>query len=67
MQEKFYLTFGQRYPWRDGWVEVEAINYDMARKAVIEIFGKSWGWLYKEGEFDKKLFPDGKIGKTIYG
>jgi hypothetical protein len=48
-------------------VEVEAINYDMARKAVIEIFGKSWGWLYKEGEFDKKLFPGGKIGKTIYG
>ena len=29
MQEikMFYLTFGQKYPWRNGWVEVEAVDY----------------------------------------
>lgn len=63
--EVFYLTFGAKYPWRNGWVEVEAVNYEMARQKVHEIFGTSWAWLYKEGEFDKKKFPAGKLGETI--
>ena len=63
--ETFYLTFGSKYPWHDGWVEVEAINYEMARKAVVEIFGNQWAWLYREDEFKKSLFSDGKLGKTI--
>ncbi len=28
---KYYLTFGQKYPWRNGWVEVEAPNYKTAK------------------------------------
>jgi len=65
MTETFYLTFGQRYPWRYGWVEVEAVNYEMARKKVEEIFGKQWAWLYNKDQFNKKDFPAGKLGETI--
>lgn len=65
--ETFYLTFGNKYPWRNGWVEVEAVNYEMARKIVNEIFGSQWAWLYKEGEFKtlKNNFPAGKLGETV--
>lgn len=61
----FYLTFGQKYPWRRGWVEVEAVNYEMARKLVVEVFKDQWGWLYTEDQITKKDFPLGKIGDTL--
>lgn len=63
--ETFYLTFGDKYPWCDGWVEVRAVNVDMARKRVIEVFGNQWAWLYEESAFEKEKYPDGKLGKTL--
>lgn len=64
----FYLTFGQKYPWRNGWAEVEAPSYEKAREYVVEIFGEHWAFLYTEEEFTpekRSFFPAGKIGETI--
>lgn len=63
--QTFYLTFGQKYPFRDGWVEVEAPDYVTARTYVIEIFGSQWSFLYAREDFKPELYPDGKLGKTI--
>jgi len=61
----FYLTFGQQYPWRNGWVEVEAPDYETARKWVIDIFGEHWSNITPEEKFDKSYYPAGKLGETI--
>lgn len=61
----FYLTFGQKYPWRNGWVEVEALTYEIAREWVEKIFGSQWSNLKEEKDFDKSYFPAGKLGETI--
>lgn len=63
----FYLTFGQKYPWSDCWVEVEAPDYDTARNYVEEIFDKHYANLYEEKDFNnnKVYFPGGKVGRTI--
>ena len=64
----FYLTFGQQYPWRNGWVEVEAPSYDVAREWVVEIFDAKWSNLYKPEDFGPDVrshFPAGKLGETI--
>ena len=62
---KYYLTFGQKYPWRDGWVEVIATDLNEARQKVIKIFDRNWSALYSEENFDKSSFPDGQLGRTI--
>ena len=64
--ETFYLTFGSKYPWKRGWVEVRAVNYQMAKKLVVEVFGDKWAWLFSDVEFKKEEFPAGKIGDTMY-
>lgn len=61
----FYLTFGQKYPWRNGWVEVLAPDYETARELVVEIFDAKWSSLYTEEHFNKEMFPAGKLGETI--
>lgn len=61
----FYLTFGQQYPWRNGWVEVEAVDYETARKWVEDIFGSDWSNLTEEDKFKKEFYPAGKLGETI--
>ena len=62
---KFYLTFGQDHPLRNGWVEIEAPTYGEVRELVHGVFGTHWSMLYKEGEFEKEYFPLGKIGETL--
>jgi len=63
--KKFYLTFGQKYPWRNGWVEVEAPDMATARKYVCDIFEGKWSNIREEKDFDKSYFPAGKLGETI--
>lgn len=63
--KKYFLTFGQKYPWRNGWVEVEAPDYQTARKWVYDIFETKWSNLLEESKFDKSFYPAGKIGETI--
>ncbi len=64
---KFYLTFGQGHPLRNGWVEVEANSFYEAHEKAFKFFGKFWSMLYLEKEFEKhqNYFPDGKVGRTL--
>ena len=61
----FFLTFGQKYPWRNGWVLVQAKDYEKAREIVVEVFGERWSHLYTEGNFNPMYFPAGQIGETL--
>ncbi len=61
MKQKYFLTFGQQYPSRDGWVTVYAETYKKAREAVINMFGQKWSMLYDETEFDDSYFPAGEL------
>lgn len=63
--KNYYLTFGQKYPWRNGYVLVEAPDYETARQWVIDIFEAKWSGLYTEEKFNRSLFPAGKLGETI--
>lgn len=60
----FYVTFGQRSPFRDGWVEIEALNREIAHVEAIETMGTKWSMLYDE-QPDKDIFILGKIGRTL--
>ena len=65
---KFYLTFGQQSPLRNGWIEVEAESYEEARELVYNVFGSRWSMLYREEGFDERVkahFPAGKLGETL--
>jgi hypothetical protein len=62
---KFYLTFGQQSPFKNGWVEIEAGSSERARNLAFYVFGKHWAMLYKEEEFKREYFPLGKLGETL--
>jgi hypothetical protein len=62
---KFYLTFGQQNPFRDGWIEIIAEDYMSARQLVFDVFSDRWSGLYRAEEFDTKHFPAGKLGELI--
>lgn len=59
---KFYLTFGQNSPFKNGWVSVFAPSYEDARKLIFQIFSKKWAMLYEEGDFQSDYFPEGELG-----
>jgi hypothetical protein len=65
---KFYLTFGQQSPFRNGWVEIEAEVYGAAHNLAMDVFGRHWSMLYREEEFKEARsihFPAGKLGETL--
>ena len=65
---KFYLTFGQQSPFRNGWVEVEAESWEVAHGLALDVFGRHWSMLYREEGFNEKVkvyFPAGKLGETL--
>jgi hypothetical protein len=61
----FYVTFGQKSPFRNGWVEVEAENYRIARQLVVYALDSSYSMVYDEHEFKREYFPQGKLGETL--
>jgi hypothetical protein len=63
--ENFYLTFGQKSPFRDGYVLVLADDEETAREEVFYVFGNKWSNLYAEENFKPEYFPAGQIGKTL--
>ncbi len=62
---KFYVTFGQDHPLRDGWIEVRASSYVLARLRIFEVLGTKWASMYYLVEFDPECFPAGKFGNTL--
>ena len=59
--EKFYLTFGQRSEYKDGWFLIIAKDYLAARELAHEKFGNNWSMLYFDDEFEPGFFPNGEI------
>lgn len=43
----------------DGWLDVWAIDYDMARELTISLLGIAWSSLEEGDTFDPKWFPGG--------
>lgn len=62
---KFMITFGQRHPLRDNWIEIEAPDEALARLEIISVIGKYWAFSYEEALFEPKYFPGGRVGKVI--
>jgi hypothetical protein len=62
---RFFLTFGQKSPFRQNWVLVLASDYENAREEVERVFGKHWSNLYEESKFDKSYFPSGQVGEAL--
>lgn len=61
----FYVTFGQKSPFRNGWVEVDAPDIGKAREWTFQALGQQWSMMYTGDKFDRSFFPAGKIGETI--
>lgn len=61
----FMVTFGQRHPLKDYWIEVEALDEQAARKTMLAVFGSNWAFIYEKEGFNSEYFPGGKVGKTL--
>lgn len=67
IMKKYYLTFGQAHPLRNGYVEVVGRTEELASRKAFEIFGPHFGFIRPENVKDqKKFFPHGKFGETLY-
>lgn len=64
---KFYVTFGQKSPFKDGWVEIIAPNYKVAHDEAFDIFGPKFAFIRETDseESMKEYFPAGRIGNVI--
>lgn len=64
--KKFYVTFGQNHPLRDGYVVIEALDYDTARQAAFDIFGQKFAFIRETDDIERGgFFPAGQFGKTM--
>jgi hypothetical protein len=63
--KNFYLTFGHKSPFRDGYVLIVADDEESAREEVFYVFGQYWSNLYSEENFRPEFFPAGQFGKTL--
>lgn len=60
----FYVTFGQKSPFRDGWVEIEADDIETARKEAFYALGQCWSHIYDK-QPDPIMFGSGRIGRKL--
>jgi hypothetical protein len=74
LMETFRLTFGQQYATEphprfslahpDGWVSIEAADYEDARAFAVGMFGAGWCDLYGQGRnWDPDYFPEGELAR----
>ena len=67
----FCVTFGQKSPFRSGWVEIEADDIETAHEEAEQVFGPyRWANIYPFEEFSLSVyvpihFPHDKLGHTI--
>lgn len=67
----YYVTFGHKYRYEthpqlsdahpDGYVVIEAADFESARQLAFENLGPFWSNIYDENEFEKDLYPQGAI------
>ena len=71
---RFFITFGQRSPFRHGYVEVHVRTaldqyaaYELARNEAFSQFGEKFSFVRYESEITshKDIFPTGKLGEII--
>lgn len=63
---RYFLTFGQDHPNKDGYEVVHAEYYTQARALVVEKHGRQWAFLHDSKEFEEfveEYFPEGKLGE----
>lgn len=69
---EFYVTFGGKYAREahprlsvahpDGWVTIEADDYEQARAATVALLGTAWCWLHDTPR-DPEWFPAGELAR----
>lgn len=59
------ITFPQYHPLRDCWVSVESASRETARHAAFELFGRRYGSVYAQTDFEAGYFPGGQVGRTV--
>lgn len=65
----FYVTFGQKSPFRDGWVLIIADDERLAREEAFYALGQVWSGLYTGREMEKippDTFKQGQLGRTLF-
>jgi hypothetical protein len=64
--KKYYLTFGQNSPGRDGYEIIYALDELEARKKAVVLYGRQWASLTNEEDWNKsgkhRYFPVGLLG-----
>jgi len=78
--KRYFITFGQKSPFRDGWVEIQVAEvrdgdeeaeqraFLAARSEAFRAIGDGWSNIYDETSFTKArgdYFPEGRIGKIL--
>ncbi len=66
-----YVTFGQRYAREehpdlpnahpDGWLEVWAESYDLARLLTFALLGSRWSNIHDEQDWEPEWYPAGRL------
>jgi hypothetical protein len=69
MKKPYYITFGQRSPFRNGWVVIMASGQKEAQEEAEICFGQHYSMCYDEDKFHsaREHFNRGQIGETIEG
>jgi hypothetical protein len=68
---KFFMTVGYQYKQTphpqglhpDGWVEIEAEDYDDAYQIAFLHYDSRWAFLYNEASFKRQYHPRGCIAQ----
>lgn len=58
----YMMTFNQKSPHKNEWVEVTASNHDTVTDFAEENYGGEWSHVYAQSEFNPQFFPGGCLG-----
>lgn len=62
----YYITFGQKSPLRNNWVEAEGSSIIYVMEQAKIAFGESgYSNVYDKDTWDEKYFPSGKVGEIL--
>ena len=58
----YYLTFGQKSPARNGWVEIIAENFERAKEIADSKYGQN-GYSMIRKDIKPEFFPSGRLDR----